>query len=209
MSLSIATAVEGVVDDVVLRKLVAAAGGEVARVYGLNGKPSVLDNLAGYNNAARFTPWAVLVDLGDDCKCAPPCLRRWLPDPAPLMCLRISVRAVEAWLMGDRERIAKFLRVRPALVPKDPEALPHPKDALVDLARHSRLPRIRDAIVPRPASGRRVGPLYATCLMAFVQDAENGWRPEIAAATVVDSLARCLRALQQLVERASGKVGRP
>jgi len=167
----------------------------------------VLKNLTGYNNAARFAGWMVLVDLDDDA-CVPPFRQRWLPDPAPLMCFRVAVRAIEAWLMGDRERIAKFLRVRQSLVPPDPEILPDPKGALVDLARHSRLSRIREDMVPRPASGRRVGPLYTTYLLQFIGDEVEGWRPEIAAATAADSLARCLRALELLVEQAAEGAGR-
>jgi hypothetical protein len=208
MPVLVAAAVEGVIDEAVLRRLVALAGGNLVRVYAGNGKAAVLKNLSGYNNAARFAPWVVLVDLGDDDDCAPPCRHRWLPEPAPLMCLRIAVRAVEAWLLADRERIAEFLRVHPAQVPADPESLPDPKNALIDLARQSRSSRVRADLVPRPESGRRVGPLYASRLAAFVQDGESGWRPEIAAAAAADSLARCLRALRLLIERASSTAAR-
>lgn len=199
----ISAAVEGAIDEAVVRRLLASAGGCIARAYLGNGRAGVLKNLCGYNNAARFASWIVFVDLDDDA-CAPPFRQRWLPEPAPFMCFPMAVRSVEAWLMGDREWIAKFLRVRPSLVPADPENLPNPKDALVNLARHSRLSRIRDDMVPRPASGRRVGPLYTTRLLRFIGDqGEDGWRPEVAAAASVDSLARCLRAVTLLVSRAA------
>lgn len=207
MFTSISAAVEGPIDEAVVRRLVASAGGCIARAYRGNGRAGVLRNLPGYNNAARFAGWIVLVDLDDDV-CAPPFRRRWLPDPAPLMCFRVAVRAVEAWLMGDRERIANFLRVRQSQVPPNPEILPDPKGALVDLARHSRLSRIREDMVPRPSSGRRVGPLYTTRLLHFIDDEVGGWRPEVAATGAADSLARCLRALRLLVEQATEGAGR-
>jgi hypothetical protein len=55
----------------------------------------LLERLGGYNNAARFSPWLVLVDLDRDADCPPPfvaarssnSLRRCL------RCLRRLVRA--------------------------------------------------------------------------------------------------------------------
>jgi hypothetical protein len=199
MTVPIAVAVEGVIDEAVLRRLVTLAGGYVSRVYVGNGKPGLLRSLPGYNNAAGFSPWAVLVDLDQDCDCAPPCRQRWLAEPAPSMCFRVAVRAVEAWLLGDRERISDFLRVSVSKIPAHPEIVEDPKGALVDIARSSRSRRIRDEMTPRPEGGRRVGPLYASNIIQFVQDSESGWRPDIAA-NITDSLRRCLKRLACLVE---------
>jgi hypothetical protein len=202
MAVTIDVAVEGDIDEAVVRRLIALAGGDVSRVYIGPGKPAVVRNLSGYNNAARYSPWAVLVDLDSDCDCAPPCRDRWLPYPAPLMSFRIAVRAVEAWLLADRERIAHFLRVRPARVPGDPERLDDPKSEVVAVARHSTSRRIREDLVPRPESGRRVGPLYASSIIRFVQDVESGWRPDVAC-RLSDSLARCMRGFATLIGRTS------
>lgn len=204
MFVPISAAVEGAVDEAVIRRLVTSVGGYVTRVYLGNGKDGVLKNLPGYNHAACFAPWVVLLDLDDEC-CAPPCRQRWLPHPARLMCLRIAVRAIESWLLADRERIADLLRVSVSRVPENPESLPDPKGALIDLARQSRSRRVRNELVPRPAAGRRVGPSYTTQMIAFVQDTERGWRPEIAAVTAAESLDRCLRAIRALVDRASAE----
>src|SRR5438128_2735368 len=92
-------AVEGPVDEAVLARLVTEAGASLATVYGKKGKDHLLRQLAGFNSAAQFAPWVVLVDLDRDEECAPTCLPAWLPNPAPQMCFRIVVHAVEAWLL--------------------------------------------------------------------------------------------------------------
>jgi hypothetical protein len=115
------------------------------------------------------------------------------------MCFRIAVRAVEAWLLADRERVAQFLGVRPARVPHDPDGLDDPKEAVVNLARQSRRHAIRNELVPSARSGRRVGPLYTARMIEFVGDEQDGWRPEFAA-KASNSLARCLKSLPRLPE---------
>ena len=67
----ISAAVEGSVDEAVARRLVRHVDGQPGAVYGKGGKPSVLSNLKGYNNAGRRSPWFVLVDLDRDRDCAP------------------------------------------------------------------------------------------------------------------------------------------
>jgi len=103
----------------------------------------------------------------------------------------------EAWLLGDRERLAQFLHVPINRIPVRPESVADPKRLLVDIARRSASRTIRQGMTPRPDSRRLVGPAYDGLLMNFVLDRETGWRPEVAA-TACDSLARCLRRLQEL-----------
>jgi hypothetical protein len=62
----ISGAVEGIVDEAVFTRIVRAVRAEPGPVYGKNGKPQLLERLPGYNNAARFSPWLVLVDLDHD-----------------------------------------------------------------------------------------------------------------------------------------------
>jgi len=188
------------VDEAVLRRIVTGAGGKWSLVYGNRGKQRLKSGIDGFNRAAERVPWVVLVDLDDDFDCAPPLVQAWLPEPGPLMCFRVAVRAVEAWLLADRARMAAFLGVSEALVPMDPEALPDPKGAIVGLARRSRRRQVREDLVPRPASGRRVGPAYTARLIGFAQDPDDGWRPEVAAGAA-DSLARAMRRIGLLGTR--------
>src|SRR5580704_18765909 len=59
----VSAAVEGDLDEVVLRKIGDHIGFSVGSVYGRAGKQHLLRALAGYNNAARFSPWIVILDL--------------------------------------------------------------------------------------------------------------------------------------------------
>lgn len=192
---------EGDLDEAVLRRIVRRAGLSLVNVYGRNGKASLLRALRGYNAAAHRSLWVVLVDLDRDCECAPPCVQRWLPDPAPHMCFRLVVRSIESWLLADGDRIAEFLGVRRALVPDDPDALDDPKRALVELARRSRRRVVRDEIVPREGSGRSVGPLYTMRMVEFVNDEPAGWRVDHAL-PASDSLNRCIERLRRSVQKA-------
>ncbi len=191
----ISAAVEGPLDEVVVRRLIACAGGQHGAVYGKNGKDRLRRQIQGYNNAARRTPWLVLVDLDNDAECAPPLRQSWLADPAPFLCFRVAVRQIEAWLLADHEALASYLGVARAKIPPDPESLPNAKDAMVNLASKSRRKDIRTDMVPRPQSGRVVGPAYSSRMIEFV---ERYWRPEVAAERA-DSLRRAIRCLRELI----------
>ena len=192
-------AVEGPTDEAVLRRVVEHLGASLGPVYGETGKNTLLRQLHGYNQAAQFSPWIVLVDLDQGFECAPPAREQWLPSPAPQMCLRIAVREVESWLMADRERLSEFLGIAVARVPATPESLENPKATLVGLARGSRRHGIRMDMVPRPESGRPEGPAYASRLIEFAQ---GPWRPDIAAAHA-DSLQRLCPRVAELIEKAN------
>jgi len=116
----ISAAVEGIVDEAVVRKLIAHADATLGDVYGKQGKFFLRQKIAGYNNAAQRAPWLVLVDLDSDEDCAPPLRSAWLPQPAPYLCFRVAVREVEAWLLADAERLAGFLSVALSRLPSDP-----------------------------------------------------------------------------------------
>ena len=205
ISTIISAAVEGDVDEAVVRRLVAHAGGQTGDVYGKNGKPALRRRIDGYNNAARYAPWVVLVDLDNDADCAPSIREEWVPAPAPNLCFRIAVREVEAWLMADVQTLARYLRVGLSRISADPETLERPKDAMVDLARRSRRNDIRKDMVPRQKSGRRVGPAYASRLIEYVRD---HWQPDVAAERS-ESLQRAIHSLQWLVETAGRETGQP
>jgi hypothetical protein len=196
--IEILAAVEGPVDEAVLRRLAEEVGVAAPVVYGKRGKDALRQRLSGYNNAARFGPWAVLVDLNHDADCAPRLVSDWLPAPSARMCFRVVVRKIEAWLLADRERLAAFLGVAPARIPANPELEPDPKRTLIELSRQSRRREIREDMVARPESGREVGPAYTSRLIEFIQ---CSWRPAEAAARS-DSLRRCLRRLRELVQDA-------
>ena len=195
----ISAGVEGPVDEAVARRLIAHVGGSPGAVYGKEGKQALCKRIHGYNHAARHAPWLVLVDLNGDADCAPPLRQAWLPNLAPRMCFRIAVRQVEAWLMADREALAKYLSIAPSRIPAAPESLQNAKVEMVNLARQSRHKDVRADMVPRHGSGRAVGPAYTSRLIEFVN---NHWRPDKAARNA-DSLRRAINCLQQLVRKTT------
>jgi hypothetical protein len=198
----ISGAVEGPTDEAVLRSLLVHVGAKPGQIYGGQGKQFLKQKIHGYNNAAKHSPWIVLVDLDRDAECAPSLLRAWISEPAPAMCLRVAVREVEAWLLADPDHLSNFLGIPASRVTSDPDELLDPKQTLVELARSSRRRNIREDMVPRPGSGRKVGPAYTSRLIEFVTPTGALWRPDVAAHRS-DSLRRCLRCLRLLVETAS------
>jgi hypothetical protein len=195
----ISGAVEGPTDESVLRRLVQEAGGTVGRVYGRQGKDHLLRQISAYNHAARFYPWIVLMDLDRETQCLSQYIPQVLPEPmADKLCLRFAVRAVEAWLLADRERFSTFFSVNETRIPLNPDALLNPKKALIDLAQRSRRRDVRESLVPRAESGRAVGPGYTYWLIEYIQDPRRGWRPEVAA-SASESLARCRACIRRLM----------
>jgi hypothetical protein len=189
--LPVSGAVEGIVDEAVVRTILAHAGRPAGTIYVQGGKSRLLDKLAGFNAAAQFQPWFVLVDLDNDAGCAPDFISTALPDPSTYMTFRVAVRQAEAWLMADREALASYLRVSQSLVPKEPEAEPDPKQTMVNVARGSKDRHVRDDMVPTPGGGRKTGPNYAGRLIEF---ATQRWRPDVAASRA-NSLSSCLQRL--------------
>jgi hypothetical protein len=194
----LSAAVEGDLDETALRRLLAEADLLIGKVYGKAGKDELRNRIQGYNDAARRTPWIVLVDLDREANCAASLCRSWLPEPAPKLMLRVAVRALESWLLADGQTISEYLGVSRDRVPIAPDSEPDPKRSLIELAHHSRKAWIREAM--KPSIGRRVGPLYSLLMTEFI---EQHWRPEIAAQTS-DSLRRCRLRLRELARARSG-----
>jgi hypothetical protein len=164
-------------------------------VYGKQGKRNLIERLPRYNQAARFLPCLVIVDLDQDADCAPPFVQGILPAPSVGMQFRVAVRSIESWLLADAERLAAFLGIPVSKIPRNPDAEQNPKATLVNLARRSRRTAILKDMVPREGSGARVGPGYITRITEFVIEGESQWRPGVASQHS-DSLSRCIRALR-------------
>lgn len=58
--LVITAAVEGIVDEAVVQRVIEHIGAEIGPVNGRRGKDHLRKSLGGYNQAARFAPWLVL-----------------------------------------------------------------------------------------------------------------------------------------------------
>ncbi len=189
----VSIAVEGDLDEAVLRKVLKCVGIQVARPFVMGGKDRLRKNLARYNKAAQFAPWVAMTDLNDDAPCAPALVAALLPTRNTGFQLRIAVRAIETWLMADRSEIARFLKVPENRISHAPEELLKPKKVLMDLAGKSEVRDIREDMVPRTGSGSSQGPGYVTRMIEF---SVRKWSPT-RAGRAAPSLRRALQALSK------------
>ena len=104
------------------------------------------------------------------------------------------MRELESWLLADHKGLARFLRVSVGRIPRDPELIDNPKRALINVARHSRSSRIRDALVPRPRSTSQEGVLYDSELTRFIQES---WSLN-EARRYAPSLDQCIKRMERL-----------
>jgi hypothetical protein len=200
----VSCAVEGSLDEVIARRLLSHVNLTCGPVYGREGKSHLRKRIGGYAEGARRTPWFILVDLNAESPCAGDLVQQWLPEPPPMMRLRVAVRESEAWLMADRNGLASFLSVSQDLIPRAVDEIDDPKSVLVAIARRSRRRVVREGLPPRSASGRSIGPLYVTELSSYVRD---HWNVD-EASLVSSSLAGCVRALTSLVSEEPGRQAR-
>lgn len=140
---------------------------------------------------ARGLPVLMFTDLDADL-CPASKVAAWLGrDPSKGFLFRICVRAVEAWLLADREGMAGFLQVSIDRLPPDPEMLPNPKDRLIELAQ--RAPR-RIRVGMTPVGSATIGPDYNGLLEAFIAKSWVIGR----AVQCTPSLARARRRIAEL-----------
>lgn len=203
--LQVNLAVEGLVDLAVITRVLQSVNihqHQIRRRTFSGGKSRILQKLHDYNQAAKYAHWLVLLDLDHDDECAPDYVRRVMPAPSTGMILRIPVREIETWLLADRDKIASFLGINSTNFPDYPESLNDPKGFLIDLVNRKcpqRYRQLRNDLLPAPDSLKSVGPYYPDRIASF---AEKHWRPEVAALNS-DSLARCIRALEDLKRQSA------
>jgi hypothetical protein len=169
-------AVEDDLSEVVIRRLLADTKREyfVGATFGHRGFGYLRSTAHNWNAAAAAgTPIILLTDL-DQTECAPTLIKIWLgAAPHQNLLFRIAIREVESWILADREGFSQFLGIKNALVPLQPDQLPDPKQALINLVRRSRKKTIRESIVPRQGTTATQGPDYNGCLGDFVRDHWN------------------------------------
>lgn len=189
---------EGETDRAAARKLISSLGGVPGADYSTRrgaspGKDFLDRRIDAFNKAAVHSRWLVLRD--SDGACAAHLRKTILPAPNGMMCFRIVIPAIEAWLMADRDAFAQQLGVAASRVPEKPEALRDAKGALLALASKSNLREVRSDLLPRHESGRSVGPGYALFLINFI---ETSWSPR-RAKTAAPSLNRTVERLSHLL----------
>lgn len=183
--------VEDELSGIVLRKLVEELGNGlfVYSVLLMGGFGNIKTGVQRFKNASNVTPHIVLTDL-DMGDCAPRLLKDWGVDTAMKnMLFRVAVREVEAWLLADREGVAKYLNLPLSKIPLHPEHENDPKQTLLSLVHKCKKRRLVEELVPAIGSSASIGPLYNTRMGEFVRDNWNVQR----AAVNSDSLFRAIQ----------------
>ena len=203
-------AVEDELSEWVVRRALSTrlADYAVGAVYSQGGFGYLKKQAAAFNNAAKRCPFLLLTDL-DQCPCPPQLIEEWLARPKhPHFLLRVAVREVESWLLGDPAGLSAFLGLRKPFDCPDPERLAEPKQELLKFALSSPRRVMREALVWQDtASGRLCqGPDYNATLAKFVS---SQWDID-AARKACRSLGRLFLALERLeAERPSISGERP
>lgn len=187
----IRAAVEGRLDEAVVRRLAADAGMDVVNVYRTDGRADLISRIPGYAAAARRDPWLVLCDLDQD-ECAPTLVASAVQNPPDLFCFRVAVRSIESWLLAD-PGLAARLEISATRLPREPDSERHPKRTLIRIARRSRNRDIRVGVGGSPGTAD-TPILYNVILSEFV---ESEWEPRRAAERS-PSLGRAIGAVERL-----------
>lgn len=186
-------AVEDVLGEAVSMRILARLGIAVSQRLGFKGKGYLQQKAQNLNQTARGFAVFMLADQDSPDPCPPQLIRSWTKGPRePHFFLRLAVMEVESWIMADRQGMASFLSVPLSRVPLDTDALTHPKEFLVSLARSSNKARLRADLVPRPGATSKVGPGYNARVGEFVR---LHWNVE-RASQVSNSLKRTLARLR-------------
>lgn len=123
-----------------------------------------------FNNAAKACPFLLITDL-DRQPCPSHLIAEWLKIPKhPHFLLRVAVREVEGWLLGDPIGFGAFLGLKTTFDFESPEHLPDPKQELLKLANKSPRKSIRDALTWHDKATGQLsqGPDYNAPLVRFV-----------------------------------------
>ena len=183
-------------DEAVAIRVVEAAGHFHGTCFGKKGWPYIQKKIQNYNQTARHINYLTLVDFMDTrLACPAEIVATWLPHRKSRTLFRVVVRELESWLLADRSNIAKFLSISIDKIPVEPEHIPDPKLELINLARKSRNPRVRSALVPDTGSTAQVGKLYTSEMIRFIK---GQWDIDVAR-TRAPSLDRCIRRLEAIV----------
>ncbi len=162
---------------------------------GRKGNDYLRKNISAFMKVSRSIPVFLLTDL-DRIKCPAALIQKWFREKEmpKIMLFRVAVRETEAWLLADCQGFAEFSGVPLHQIPKHPESLDDPKEALLNLVRRYGKKTVKADILPPKGSTARVGLVYNQALCSFVQ---KSWSPD-RAEKAAESLNRARRRLHEM-----------
>src|SRR5579864_2225922 len=116
-------AVEDALTESLLIKILSVIpnGYATNTIYNRGGNGYLRRNVNAFNLAARGIPFLIGTDL-DRYDCPAALVQDWLLKPKHNnLLLRVAVHEAEAWVIADKENLAKFLGIRPTLIREDVE----------------------------------------------------------------------------------------
>lgn len=187
--------VEGLLDEVALRRLLRPFPSLDRNIIATQGKSNLIKSIPGYARSSHIS-WIFILDLDQAAPCAP-AYRDDLHKQHPLLkatdrCLHIAVRALEAWLLADREAMRKFLGCALSKIPCDPEQCSNPKETLLQIAGKSKKAKV--LIDPESSGTPKPATTYTATLGNYII---NHWEPERACQNS-PSLERLMRHIRSL-----------
>jgi hypothetical protein len=169
------TATEDEISEIVATKLVreVVPNGVIGLRLRKGGFGYLRSSLSKFCQMAQREHVLLLADL-DRQPCAPGLIASWaggqrLPDK---LLFRVPVREIEAWLLADRQGMAALMGVSEASLPPEPDALPDPKQALLNAARNAGRSVRSELIVSRGAIASQ-GLGYNRVLSEYVSTSWN------------------------------------
>ncbi|MDB5194674.1 MAG: hypothetical protein JWN50_688 [Parcubacteria group bacterium] len=174
-------AVEDILSESVARKLVNSIRPDITIriVLGKKGRGYLQNKALELNRSASSTDIFLLADLDNQQECPAVLISSWLASApqGPRLLFRFAVTEIESWILADREAFADFLRIPFEKLPQQTDTILQPKEMIVNLARKSRLKKMKTDLVPRLGGTASVGPLYNSIMSGFVSE---HWDPERA-----------------------------
>lgn len=143
-------------------------------------------------------PVVLLTDL-DDKECPAILIDGWFGQKArpENLLIRVAVREIESWLLADHEAMRSLLG-RKGKLPDDPDALPDPKQRLLQLAKLAKR-EVRSDLTSGAGAIASQGIGYNARLGEMVR---NEWSPKRAAQRS-NSLRRTIGRLEELALRVN------
>ena len=187
---------EGWLDTCAGRKILEVLGlsMDAGRCIDKRGKNAFWRDVAKYDQLARKDGLVVALTDLDDAVCPSALIAQQLQrKPSDRFLLRIAARKLESWLLADATAFARRFAVPTAKVPAQPDMLADPKQALVNLARMSRLRSIVEDVVPESGMSSPVGKGYSRIVEKYIF---TEWDPLVASERS-PSLARAIGAIRR------------
>ncbi|MFM5035465.1 hypothetical protein [Aeromonas media] len=178
MRLSIAS--EDIISEVVLSKIVSqVCAGEIVHKLGRTGCGDLIKSIPKYNQLAALHPVVLMLDL-DTRACADEYVSSIfskLKNREPNFHIIVPVTEIESWLLSDKSTLSVCLGINEKTMPNDPDKLIDPKQTIVNLARKSKLRKIKSELPPAAGEKCPIGISYNSILCEYVK---NNWRVDVA-----------------------------